>query len=352
MMHVSVVHLKAPMSDRKAYLESEAKRLQKAIDDAEELRHQKAERQQQRDKSLKTGKTSKNPSKKSGCRLKGFLIITAVIIIISVALIAMVTIDEDMPVSPSDTTQADTTQADTIQETIPTTEPTSRPSTKPTMTEPNIDNASSPEERIDLKTERARKALSTRVSADHESAIKYLYILGEDLDGLDLSCQTLGIWDSNAQICNLRPNFLNTFLVGTQADPRDLTNGIFSHVDFGYSNFMHTNLSDSDFDDAILQYANLSQTSLEDTRFERADLTNAKLDGADLENANFQHANISGASFFGTSNLSVSMFSSAWAWSDNLPRDLPNSITGPMVCNASGRNEYQARRRLGLPLNC
>tara|TARA_R110002126_G_scaffold205610_1_gene352942 strand:+ start:1141 stop:2136 length:996 start_codon:yes stop_codon:yes gene_type:complete len=331
-MHVFLVQLKEPMSDRKAYLEAEAKRLQKAIDDGEEQRRQKAERQ--RDKGLKTRTTSKDSSKKHGCRSKGFLIIAAVIFIVGVALIAMVATDENVPASPPE----------------PSIEIT--PTNVPTTTDRDIDNASSADERIDLKIEKARQTLSTRGSVDHKSALNYLYILGEDLDKLDLSCRTLGLWNSNTQTCALRPNFLNTSLVGTQADPRDLSDGNFAHVDFGYSNFMHSNLSNSDFDSAILQYANLSQTTLEDTNFMRSDLTNAKFDGADLENANFQHANISGARFFGVSNLTTSMLSDAWTWSDNPPIGIPNRITGPMVCDASRRETYKAGRNIGLPADC
>lgn len=153
----------------------------------------------------------------------------------------------------------------------------------------------------------------------------------------------------------------------------------FSGADLRSTDFSSAELYGSNFSDSQLSYSDFSKTKIEDAVIElaeekhilRPNFSAANLSGANFKNASivgsifrnsnlrkvnftsaivlavdFKDSNLSGANFVDAEYIDGANFSGAWAWSDEPPIGLPESI-GILRCRWS-----DARNRDLKPDNC
>ena len=164
-------------------------------------------------------------------------------------------------------------------------------------------------------------------SSGKKQALERLYASGESLQGVDLSCQTMGGWDDEKQGCTHRTNLQGLDLAKTEGGTR-----------------------------ANLKLVNFSYADMWD-----ANLTGADMVGADLLGAKMSGANLSGAVFCSDSagcaeNLSQEQIEGAWAWADRPPVFKAGGsaleLYMPPFCDTGLREAYEANQEVGKPEGC
>ena len=190
-------------------------------------------------------------------------------------------------------------------------------------------------------------------------ALEYLASQGQVLNGIDLSCATMGGIDvvKGTETC-ARPTFLNELDLSehTHGKPvllfnADLSGAVLSEADLSGARLSRADLSGvslwkadlssawlprADLSDAWLTEANLRGAHLRGGDLSGADLRGgnligavlweADLSGADLRWADLSGADLNGAIFTGAKRIASADFTDAWAWADDPPTDLPISI--------------------------
>ncbi len=143
-------------------------------------------------------------------------------------------------------------------------------------------------------------------SAGKDWALSYLNKIGEDLVGVNVSCESM--IPQEAPICGFLLSLKDIDLRGARLD---------------MSNFSGILMERINFTDARLFNANFSHTVFTDVDFTNADLKNANFQNANLE-GDFSHAHISWARFEDAwlSPNAQETLRESWAWSNELPKGL------------------------------
>ena len=249
-----------------------------------------------------------------------------------------------------------------------------------------------------------------------KAALETLNNAKEDLQGIDLSCETMDGMDDKNENCDT-PTFLaevslpNANLIGANLSDADLIGANLSDADLWEANLsdailLEANLSDADLweanlsdadlweanlsdailfrailfranlsdadlweanlSDAILFRANLSDTDLSeadlsDADLSEADLSDAYLIGANLSDADLFEANLSNVnfcdSFLGCAKkLTQPQIDKAWVWADRPPifkaGEHQLDRAPPPLCPVELRPEYEANEEIGKPDGC
>ena len=164
-------------------------------------------------------------------------------------------------------------------------------------------------------------------SSGKKQALERLYASGESLQGVDLSCQTMGGWDDEKQKCVSPTNLQGVNLAKTEERIRANV----SHVNFSYADMLV------------------------------ADLTGADMWGANLTGADMWAANLTGVVFCHdplgcAENLSQGQIDRAWAWADRPPvfkaGEYALELDMPPLCDPGLREAYEANQLIGKPWDC
>ena len=164
-------------------------------------------------------------------------------------------------------------------------------------------------------------------SSGKKQALERLYASGESLQGVDLSCQTMGGWDDEKQKCVSPTNLQGVNLAKTEERIR----ANLSHVNFSYADMLV------------------------------ADLTGADMWGANLTGADMWAANLTGVVFCHdplgcAENLSQGQIDRAWAWADRPPvfkaGEYALELDMPPLCDPGLREAYEANQLIGKPWDC
>lgn len=193
-------------------------------------------------------------------------------------------------------------------------------------------------------------------------SIEYLHRLGQNFEGFDWSCRTIGKYAKTPAEekrlifpCRSRPDFSNLDLSARELgyypfrkswgalldginfersnlefanlEAAELKGANFSYARANFINLGNADLSEANFFEAKLHYAKLIGTKAYNANFEWAemffaDVTNADFKGANLALADFVWTNISGADFSKAINLDKATFDDVWAWRDQMPKGL------------------------------
>ena len=168
-------------------------------------------------------------------------------------------------------------------------------------------------------------------------ALEYLASQGQVLNGIDLSCATMGGTERDAEGTETcaRPTFLNGLdlsarthgkpvllqnadLSGARLYVVNLSGADLSSADLSGASPLMADLSGADLGRADLSGAVLLMASLSGADLSLADLSGAFLSEADLSGANLSFADLSGAFlgraiFTGAQNIAKADFTDAWA---------------------------------------
>ncbi len=174
-----------------------------------------------------------------------------------------------------------------------------------------------------------------------KAALETLYNAKENLQGIDLSCETMDGMDENNKSCDT-PTFL-------------------ANVSLPNANLIRANLSDADLTFANLSDADLSFANLSNANLSRANLSDAILFQANLSDADLWEANLSNINFYDfyyscAENLTQAQIDEAWAWADRKPifeaGGDQHHLNPPPLCPIELRPEYEASEGIGKPDGC
>ena len=194
-----------------------------------------------------------------------------------------------------------------------------------------------------------------------KAALETLNNAKEDLQGIDLSCETMDGMDDKNENCDT-PTFLaevslpNANLIGANLSDADLSfanlsDAILLEANLSDANLWEANLSDADLWEANLSDADLSFANLSDAILLEANLSDANLWEANLSNINFCHFYYSCAE-----NLTQAQIDTAWAWADRPPifktEERQLDLKPPPLCPIKLRSEYEAEEETGKPDGC
>ncbi len=145
--------------------------------------------------------------------------------------------------------------------------------------------------------------------AGKDWALTYLHSIGENLSGLNLSCDNLGIPKTKRDSCGAKFEFLEM----------DLRNATMRN-----SNFSGIGIHITNFERAAVSYSDFSHTTVSGSSFDGADLGRSTFKSANIYGVNFNNAHISLTDFSDShySDDSKPTFTNSWAWSDELPKGL------------------------------
>ncbi len=228
-----------------------------------------------------------------------------------------------------------------------------------------------------------------RGNSGKKEALETLINLGVELEGLDLSCKTMGGWDAEKDKCETGV-FLDGVTPHKTAPRAKMADVDFSGVDLHKAQLVGAELVSANFSSALLGWANLSQADLKFADFSGANFGFTDFTGADLRYADFTNAFLSNVRFEGAKlgaanlanhtlhgiNLSGADFCSAiidgekvcapylkqeqldqaWAWADRPPilgTDMfGRTLHPPPLCDPSLRPAYLEKRSWDKPEGC
>ena len=214
------------------------------------------------------------------------------------------------------------------------------------------------------------------------AALETLNNAKEDLQGIDLSCETMDGMDDKNENCDT-PTFLanlslpnanliganlsNAILLGANLSDADLIRANLSNADLSFADLSDANLREANLSDANLSRANLSdamlfRANLSDADLSFANLSDAILLEANLSDADLWEANLSNINFCHfyyscAENLTQAQIDVAWAWADSTPPifkagEHQLDLDPPPLCPVELRPEYEANDRKGKPDDC
>lgn len=216
-----------------------------------------------------------------------------------------------------------------------------------TLTEIAASHAARREEAI----ARAWTTLTTPApgNSGKREALEFLAEQGIPLTGLDLSCDRMGgewheergrrctrpVFLMNISLARVLPahvdfseaNFSGANLVGAYLEGVNLRSARVEGSQLWMANVSNAFLGGAIFDDSNLSETDLSGSNLNRARFRRASLRSANLSNTWLSFADFSNADLSGADFDGAHGLETVRTVGAWAWHDQQPIGLPDSVT-------------------------
>lgn len=189
-----------------------------------------------------------------------------------------------------------------------------------TMEQVQEDLADRKEERESRRAERIERAwtrLLTRAGGNigKGEALNTLIAEGQNLSGLDLSCEAIGGWDDSAKKCNKPPIFTRIYSTGHALDEVN-----FSGTVIEYSIIRSAALKQDSLSNAVIRFTDLSGTAL----LPRVNGGKVTIRLSSLFNARIY----SGYYDIAASNLSLSYFEAPvspnlgdgnWAWADQPP---------------------------------
>lgn len=157
------------------------------------------------------------------------------------------------------------------------------------------------------QTERSRVVDAWQILANRATgnsgkreALQFLHQSGQALDGVDLSCETMGgqtNWNIKKQRC-FRPTYLESLTFSDKGgDLAQLGAANFSGSDLGQSDFGRANLVASVFDGAILSGANFGSTIISRSSFDFVLARGANFSRTVAGSASFRNAFLMEANF-------------------------------------------------------
>ena len=204
-----------------------------------------------------------------------------------------------------------------------------------------------------------------------KAALETLHNAKENLQGIDLSCETMGGMDEKNESCDT-PTFLanvslpNADLSQANLSDADLTWANLSDADLRIANLSDAYLGGANLSDAYLRGANLSNAGLWRANLSDADLTSSNLSDADLSGTNLSDADLTWANLsnvyfcslnvYCAENLTQAQIDKAWAWADSpqvfKARHRQLDLAPPPLCPVELRPEYEANEETGIPDGC
>lgn len=351
-----------PKFGRKAYLESEAKRLQDAVNNAD-----KNNKTPFGESGFTIGRTLNGPSISVQVAhiFSEHYILKLMALLVFLAIVTL-SLAPDVITAWRTDTLTQTANDEGTDSSVHTTPSSQNMELKPG---PNFE-PNSPYAQVN-KTHAMMILLDSNANGRKE-AFEFLYENNQNLRGLDISCRTLKKWNGIGPECNELVMLQNLNLSGdfskhavldsSKFDRNDLTGSDLSFASLRSTSLKYARLRDVNFSNADLYRASFKFSNMEsidqpfgsskNVNFFRANLNSSDFSFAKVGGANFESANLSNANFHSAIDIEQADFSESWAWRDMPPTRYRKPIDVGYLCDPKLRPAYQKHQRFGRPKGC